>query len=212
MDENGIRQAGGQVARVSASARAGDAVESATKEGSTLKKLFEWAEHIHFAFDLGTALAPSVFAAIKYIYTQVTLGAVTLTQATMDASEMFWRFVVLTAPLTFAVAVILASIRRKWFSDVALVRLPFAGVVLVASAYLSRWSGVGKAFDWQEVVLRSAWVSSNATVAMLMEWMRLPFFALWQYCQVYGWMTFLLSIVAGCVLGSVVKEKTAAAQ
>lgn len=212
MNESGIRQAGSQAAKAAASGPARDAVKSAAKEGSKLKKAWESAEHIHFAYELAAALAPPVFAAIKYIYTQTTEAAVSLTQATIAATEMFWRFVVLTAPLTFAVAVILASIRRKWFNDTQLVRIPFAGIVLVGSAYLSGWSGVGKAFDWQEVVARSEWVSSNPTLAMLMEWIRLPFFALWQYCQVYGWPIFLLSIAAGCVLGSAVKERVAAAQ
>jgi hypothetical protein len=209
MDENGVRQISSQAAKASASERAGKALKSTTKGLSKLKKVYEWGD---FGVFLLTTVLPAVFAAIKYIYTQTTEAAVSLTQATIAATEMFWRFVVLTAPLTFAVAVILASIRRKWFSDTELVRIPFAGIVLVGSAYLSGWSGVGKAFDWQEVVARSEWVSSNPTLAMLMEWIRLPFFALWQYCQVYGWPIFLLSILAGCVLGSVVRERTAAAQ
>jgi hypothetical protein len=211
MDESGIGQAGSQAAKASASASAGKAAKSAAKEGSKLKKAWEWGEHIHFGYEVVTLLVPPVFSAIKYIYTQTTEAAVTVTQATIAATEMFWRFVVLTAPLTFAVAVILASIRRKWFSGTELVRVPFAGIVLVGSAYLSGWSGVGKAFDWQDVVGRSEWLSSNPMVATLMEWFRLPFFALWQYCQVYGWPTFLLSIVAGCFLGSAVKERVVTA-
>jgi hypothetical protein len=215
MGESDMPQAAGQVAKASATERAENALESVGKKGSkvkTAKKAFELAEHVHFGVVLCSAVGPSLLLAIRFVYLQVTEAALTLTQATINASETFWRFLVLTAPLTFAVAVILASIRRKWFSDTALVRVPFAGIVLVGSAYLSGWSGIGRAFDWEDVVLRSAWVSSNSMVSTLMEWLRLPFFALWQYCQVYGWTAFLLSVVAGCVLGSVVKERTTTAQ
>jgi len=208
MSETNIPKAAEETGKAASSAsHAVEKMENAGGFGEKAKKVFDAAEHVHFAYEIGGVLFTALPAAILKVWQMIAGAASVVGGATVS----FWNLLVLTAPLTLAVAVIAICLRRDWFSDTPIIRFPFAGIVLVLAAYLSNWSGVGKAFNGADVVLRSQWFGSNSTVNTIFEWFRLPYFALGQYYRVYGFWPFALSVVVGIWMGSRVKERTAAA-
>jgi hypothetical protein len=198
-----------------AAADAQNAAKSATHAAQDLEKGkgfghklmggFEFAERVHFLYEIGSFLVGSAVPA------GVLTAAAKIAGAAVGDTTLFGNLLILTAPLTVAVAAITVCFRRDWFSDAPIIRVPFSGIVLVFAAYLSQWSGIGKAFDGAGVVLRSQWFGSNSTVNMIIEWFRLPYFALLQYYQLYGFWPFGLSVAAGILMGCFVKQRTAPA-
>lgn len=118
----------------------------------------------------------------------------------------YWRLFVFTAPLIVAVALIRMSFARNWFADAPLSRLPFMTFALLGSAYLSHLSGLGQPFDITDVVLSSAWPSSNPTISMVFEWIRIPYFSLGAYYHMYCAPALITSVLFGFGIGAVKSE------
>jgi hypothetical protein len=78
------------------------AAKSASSTGHKIKTAWEWGEHIHFAHFLWTTLlvpAPAVILSVGHWMAHTAAS--------------FWSLLVLTAPLTIAVTLIIRGIRLK---------------------------------------------------------------------------------------------------
>ena len=166
---------------------AGHAAKSAATTGHKVKKAWEWGEHIHFAHFVWTSVlvpAPAIILSIAHW--------------TERAAHSFWSLLVLTAPLTIAVTLIARKFRLKDRLESGYwTYLGFPAVVLLASAMISTWLGVGKAFDWHEAL------PQGMARGQIGSWMMVPLFALGAFYDVYGAGAFFMSASFGIVLGLV---------
>ena len=166
---------------------AGHAAKSAATTGEKVKKAWEWGEHIHFAHFVWTSVlvpAPAIILSIAHW--------------TAHAAHSFWSLLVLTAPLTIAVTLIIRKFRLKDRLDSEYwTYLGFPAIVLLASAMISTWLGVGKAFDWHKAL------PQGLERGKLGAWMMVPLAALGAFYDVYGAGAFFISVSFGIVLGLV---------
>lgn len=166
---------------------AGTAAHGAASAGHKVKKAWEWGEHIHFAHFVWTTIlvpAPAIILSIAHW--------------TERAAHSFWSLLVLTAPLTIAVTLIIRKFRLKdRLASEYWAYLGFPAIVLLASAFLSGWSGVGKAFDWHKAL------PQGLERGQITAWMMVPLAALAAFYDVYGAGAFFMSLSFGIVLGLV---------
>jgi cation transport ATPase len=160
------------------------AAKSAATAGEKAKKAWEWGEHIHFAHFLWTSVllpAPAVILSI--------------THWAVHTAASFWSLLVLTAPLTIAVTLVVRGIRQKdRLTSGYWTYLVFPAIALLGSAYISSWSGIGKAFDWHAVL------PHGIQRGQLGAWMLVPLAALGAYYEVYGAGPFFISLIMGIAL------------
>jgi hypothetical protein len=166
---------------------AGHAAKSTAKTGEKVKKAWEWGEHIHFAHFVWTSVlvpAPAIILSIVHW--------------TAHAAHSFWNLLVLTAPLTIAVTLIVRKFRLKDRLESGYwTYLGFPAIVLLLSAFISSWSGIGKAFDWHKAL------PQGPARAQIGSWMLVPLAALGAFYDVYGAGAFFMSASFGIVLGLV---------
>jgi hypothetical protein len=160
------------------------AAKSASSTGHKIKKAWEWGEHIHFAHFVWTTFlvpAPAVILSIGHW--------------TAHHAASFWSLLVLTAPLTVAVTLIIRKIRLKDRLESGYwTYLGFPAIVLLGCAFLSSWSGVGKAFDWHKAL------PQGMARGQIASWMLVPLAALGAFYDVYGAGAFFISVGIGIVL------------
>jgi hypothetical protein len=166
---------------------AGHAAKSASSAGEKAKKAWEWGEHIHFAHFVWTSVlvpAPAIILSIAHW--------------TERAAHSFWSLLVLTAPLTIAMTLIVRKFRLKDRLESGYwTYLGFPAIVLLLSAFISSWSGVGKAFDWHKAL------PQGMARGQIGSWMLVPLAALGAFYDVYGAGAFFMSVSFGIVLGLV---------
>jgi hypothetical protein len=166
---------------------AGHAAKSTAKTGEKVKKAWEWGEHIHFAHFVWTSVlvpAPAIVLSIVHW--------------TAHAAQSFWSLLLLTAPLTVAMTLIVRKFRLKDRSESEYwTYLGFPAIVLLASAMISTWLGVGRAFDWHKAL------PQGLERGKLGAWMMVPLAALGAFYDVYGAGAFFMSVSFGIVLGLV---------
>ena len=162
---------------------AGAAAKSAADAGHKLKKAWEWGEHLHFATFVWSSVlvpAPAIILSVWHW--------------TAHAAASFWSLLVLTAPLTIAVTLIIRGIRLKdKFESGYYTYVIFPAIILLASAMISRWLGVGEAFDWHKALPQAL---DQGRIA---SWMLTPLGALGAYYNVYGAGPFFTSVGIGIV-------------
>jgi len=170
---------------------AGTAAKSAASTGHKVKKAWEWGEHIHFAHFVWSSIlvpAPAILLSIVHW--------------TAHTAESFWSLLVLTAPLTIAVTLIIRGIRLKDRSESGYwTYMGFPAMVLLGSAMISNWLKVGKAFDWYKAL------PQGMARGQLTSWMMVPLAALGAFYDVYGAGAFFMSVSFGIVLGLVTSGK-----
>ena len=172
---------------------AGTAAKGAASAGHKVKKAWEWGEHIHFAHFVWTSVlvpAPAIILSIAHW--------------TGRAAHSFWSLLVLTAPLTIAATLIVRKFRLKDRLESGYwTYLGFPAIVLLASAMISTWLGVGKAFDWHRAL------PQGLQRGQITAWMVVPLAALGAFYSVYGAGAFFMSVSFGIVLGLVTSGKAA---
>jgi hypothetical protein len=75
--------------------------------------------------------------------------------------------------------------------------LGFPAIVLLLSAFISSWSGVGEAFDWHKAL------PQGMARGQIGSWMLVPLAALGAFYDVYGAGAFFMSVSFGILLGLV---------
>jgi hypothetical protein len=166
---------------------AGSAAKSTASAGHKVKKAWEWGEHVHFTHFVWSSIlvpAPAIILSIVHW--------------TAHAAHSFWSLLVLTAPLTIAVTLIIRKFRLKDRLESGYwAYLGFPAIVLLASAMISTWLGVGKPFDWHKAL------PQGVARGQLTSWMMVPLAALGAFYDVYGAGAFFMSVSFGIVLGLV---------
>ena len=111
--------------------------------GSTESPLLEGAHWVHVGNDILETIAPKLHHALKGFL--IAVPATILSTVYGGQFSSWWQLFLLTAPLTIAVAVIIAFWEMEWLGKSGWVYYLFASGVLTGAALLSHWSGVGSA-------------------------------------------------------------------
>jgi hypothetical protein len=127
---------------------------------------------------------------VAFFVTLPTLSLPTIIVSLLDPGAMdvdkatsIWNVLVLTAPLTAAIVVMIVAIHYDWFDNGWIFTL-FAAALLAATTFLADWLSVGMAVD-----LGAVWQATGP----------MNFFEglMVSYYQLYGFWSFASSIVVG---------------
>lgn len=110
-----------------------------------------------------------------------------ITPSEMGAEEAtsIWNVLILTAPLTAAVAVIILAVHYDWFSDGWSLGL-FAVALLAGTTLLANWLQIGRGID-----LQAAWQEAGYQPFSFLEAMIV------YYYNQYGFWSFASSLLVG---------------
>jgi hypothetical protein len=112
-----------------------------------------------------------------------------------DEAQSIWNVLVLTAPLTAAIAILILAIHYDWF-DNGWIFVLFAAGVLAITTLIANGLSVGGGVDVGAVWQAVGYQPFNFFEGLLVT-----------YYQIYGFWSFASSIVVGCFLAWIWIEK-----